>query len=102
MVLGASLPPELLAWESRGSYLRVGAGSHRLYVQSIGDSGARPADTLLLLHGFPESSYSFSRNVDALARRFHRVVLIELLGFGLSDKPLDHSCSLFEQADLAL
>jgi pimeloyl-ACP methyl ester carboxylesterase len=98
----ARLPPELLAWEARGTYLSVGPAGHRLYVQSVGAPGAAPADTLLLVHGFPESSFSFSRNVDALARRFARVVLVDLLGFGLSDKPTNHSYSLFEQADLAL
>jgi pimeloyl-ACP methyl ester carboxylesterase len=102
MATAAPLPPELLAWEACGRTVRVGAAGHRLYVQSTGDAEAPPANTLLLLHGFPESSFSFSRNVDALARRFRRVVLIDLLGFGLSDKPLDHSYSLFEQADLAL
>jgi pimeloyl-ACP methyl ester carboxylesterase len=98
----SSLPPELRAWESRGAYVRVGHDAHRIYVQSSGASGAAPEDTLLVLHGFPESSFSFSRNVDALARRFRRVVLIDLLGFGLSDKPREHSYSLFEQADVAL
>ena len=102
MSTAASLPPELLAWESRGHYVSVGPAAHRVYVQSIGAPVAAPADTLLLVHGFPESSYSFCRNVDVLARRFRRVVLIDLLGYGLSDKPLDHSYSLFEQADVAL
>lgn len=96
------LPASVLAWQSRGSFLRVGSGNHRLYVQSIGAADAAPADTLLLLHGFPESSFSYSRNVAALARRFRRVVLLDLLGFGLSDKPLDATYSIFEQADLAL
>jgi pimeloyl-ACP methyl ester carboxylesterase len=97
-----ALPPELLAWESRGTYIPVGPAAHRIYVQSIGAASAPAADTLLVVHGFPESSFSFSRNVDALARRFPRVVLLDLLGFGLSDKPKDQSYSLFEQADLAL
>lgn len=98
----SDLAPELLEWESRGSYLRVGPAGHSIYVQSVGAQDASAADTLLILHGFPESSFSFSRNVDALARRFRRVVLLNLLGFGLSDKPPDASYSLFEQADLAL
>jgi pimeloyl-ACP methyl ester carboxylesterase len=98
----SALPPELLAWESRGTYIPVGPAAHRIYVQSIGADSAPAPDTLLVVHGFPESSFSFSRNVDALARRFRRVVLLDLLGFGLSDKPADQSYSLFEQADLAL
>jgi pimeloyl-ACP methyl ester carboxylesterase len=96
------LPPEILAWEAAGEYLRVGVASHRLFARSIGRRDAAPASTLLLVHGFPESSLSFRHNVEALAARFDRVVLLDLLGFGLSDKPPGASYSLFEQADLVL
>jgi pimeloyl-ACP methyl ester carboxylesterase len=51
-----------------------------------------------VLHGFPTSSHDWHRILDRLARR-HRVVVPDLLGFGLSDKP-DQRYSLFEQADL--
>jgi hypothetical protein len=57
-----ALPPELLDWESRGTYLRVGPSSLRVYAQSIGAAPAGPASTLLVVHGFPESSFSFARN----------------------------------------
>lgn len=95
-----TLPPELEAWRSQGENVRV--RTHRLFARSIGDRGAPPDRTLLVVHGYPESSYSFHRNVDALAARFARVVLVDLLGFGLSDKPRDHSYSLFEQTDVLL
>jgi len=97
-----ALPDELRAWEAAGEYLRVGVAAHRLYVRSIGRRDAAPGSTLLLIHGFPESSLSFRHNVAALSRHFERVVLLDLLGFGLSDKPEGHSYSLFEQADLVL
>ena len=96
------LPPELLQWEARGRYVRVGPEQHAIYTQSVGASSASADHTLLLVHGYPESSFSFARNVDALARRFERVVLVDLLGYGLSDKPPGASYSLFEQADLLL
>ncbi len=99
---GATLPPELADWESRGTYVPVRPGSHRVYTQSAGASSAEPRDTLLLLHGYPESSFSFARNVEALRRRFARVVLVDLPGYGLSDKPTVVSYSLFEQADALL
>jgi pimeloyl-ACP methyl ester carboxylesterase len=51
-----------------------------------------------VLHGFPTSSHDWQRVLDRLTRR-HRVVLPDLLGFGLSEKP-DQRYSLFEQADL--
>jgi pimeloyl-ACP methyl ester carboxylesterase len=97
-----TLPSEIRSWEASGQYLRVGVPRRRIFVRSTGPRDAPPARTLLVIHGFPESSLSFRRNVEALSRRFDRVVLLDLLGFGLSDKPLDASYSLFEQADLVL
>ena len=53
---------------------------------------------LLLLHGFPSSSFDFAAlirclgDVDALT--------FDFLGFGLSEKPTDHVYSLLWQADL--
>jgi pimeloyl-ACP methyl ester carboxylesterase len=60
----------------------------------VGDHGP----PVLVLHGFPTSSHDWHRVLDRFARR-RRVVLPDLLGFGLSDKP-DQRYSLFEQADL--
>ena len=42
--------------------------------------------TLVLLHGYGESLMSWRAIADRLARR-HRVVALDLPGFGLSDKP---------------
>jgi pimeloyl-ACP methyl ester carboxylesterase len=54
---------------------------------------------VLLLHGFPSSSYDWrlllDRNPDLNALAF------DFLGFGLSEKPRDTENSLFWQADLA-
>lgn len=57
------------------------------------------AEPVLLLHGFPTCSYDWRLTVPALARD-RRVVALDFLGFGLSQKP-DHRFSLFEQADIA-
>jgi pimeloyl-ACP methyl ester carboxylesterase len=50
-----------------------------------GNSDSRP---LLLIHGFDPgaSSYEWRKNVDMLAEHFH-VYVIDLLGFGISDRP---------------
>ncbi len=53
---------------------------------------------LLLLHGFPSSSYDWQTMLDLLPGR--RVLAFDFLGFGLSDKPRDHTYSLMWQADL--
>lgn len=48
--------------------------------------------------GFPSSSYNFRDVVPHLQGRAW--VTMDLLGFGLSDKPRPHRYSLLEQADL--
>ena len=42
---------------------------------------------LLLLHGFPETGWSYAHNWDALAAAGHRVFIPDLKGYGGSDKP---------------
>ncbi len=84
-------------WTARGEQHQV--LGHRLFVVDQPHAGDGDAELpLLVLHGFPTSSYDWHRVLDPLVRR-HRVVLLDLLGFGLSDKP-DQRYSLFEQADL--
>ncbi|OBB69775.1 alpha/beta fold hydrolase [Mycobacterium sp. 852014-50255_SCH5639931] len=56
---------------------------HRLFFREAGDPNA-PA--LVLLHGFPTSSYMFRHLLPALADDFH-VIAPDHLGFGLSDAP---------------
>lgn len=55
----------------------------RLFYREAGDPNA-PA--VLLLHGFPTSSYMFRDLIPALADRYH-VIAPDHLGFGLSDAP---------------
>ncbi|OBG79320.1 MULTISPECIES: alpha/beta fold hydrolase [unclassified Mycobacterium] len=56
---------------------------HRLFFREAGDAAA-PA--VVLLHGFPTSSYMFRDLLPALADRYH-VIAPDHLGFGLSDAP---------------
>ncbi|HUO40907.1 MAG TPA: alpha/beta hydrolase [Mycobacterium sp.] len=56
---------------------------HRLFFRQAGDPNA-PA--LVLLHGFPTSSYMFRHLIPVLADRYH-VIAPDHLGFGLSDAP---------------
>ena len=53
---------------------------------------------LVLLHGYPSSSYDYRNVVGQLAGRAW--LTLDFLGFGLSDKPRPHRYSLLEQADL--
>lgn len=72
-------------------------------MRDCGDPSSGPGKTLLILHGFPESSFSFHKVLPGLEERFGRVVLFDMPGYGLSDKPVEsYGYSLFEQADAAL
>ena len=90
-----SLPPSVQRWRDSGAVVDVdGRG---VFVR---DSGDRSAPVVLILHGFPSSSYDWVEVVPRLTERA-RVVTFDMLGYGLSAKPTDARFSLFEQADLA-
>jgi pimeloyl-ACP methyl ester carboxylesterase len=65
----------------------------------VRQSGAGP--TVTLLHGFPGSSLEWSGIWDRLTAR-RRVIAVDLLGFGRSEKPVGHRYRLDEQADVVL
>lgn len=55
---------------------------------------------LLLVHGFPTASWDWARIWDDLIAAGYRVIALDMLGFGLSDKPASHTYSLIDQAEL--
>jgi pimeloyl-ACP methyl ester carboxylesterase len=81
-------------WRRRGAYVHV-RDVDVFYVME----GSGP--TLVVLHGFPTSSYDWSAAFSGLTAH-HRVVLVDLPGFGLSGKPKIYSYSLLEQTDVLL
>ncbi|HJP66152.1 MAG TPA: alpha/beta hydrolase [Actinomycetota bacterium] len=87
-------PDALVEWRSAGRSIDVEGRDIFVVEQGSGDRA------VLILHGFPGSSFDWHRVVPALARSF-RVVAFDFLGYGLSAKPPDARYSLFEQADLA-
>jgi pimeloyl-ACP methyl ester carboxylesterase len=79
-------------WQARGESVEF--RGYRIHL--LREEG--PGPLLLLLHGFPSSSFDWRL---LLAEEPGRNVLaFDFLGFGLSDKPRDHDYSLFWQADL--
>lgn len=91
-------------WKTNGTFLQsTKGGGMQIFVREVGISSASPDQTLLILHGFPESSLSFHRVLDGLAENFERIILFDFPGYGFSDKPqLGYSYSLLEQANVAL
>jgi len=88
-------------WKASGTFFSFGPFEHKIFVKEVGDKQAEANRTVLLIHGFPESSYSFHAVIKGLEKRFDRVVMLDMLGYGLSDKPTEgYTYSLFEQADV--
>lgn len=75
---------------------------HELFVREAGDP-SRP--TVVLLHGFPASSFMFRELIAALADRYH-VVAPDHLGFGRSASPpveaFDYTFDRLSELTLAL
>ena len=86
------LTERVLEWERRGS--SEDFGGHSIHV--FRRQGEGPL--LVLLHGFPSSSYDWRLLLERMPTR--NVLAFDFLGFGLTDKPREHDYSLFWQADL--
>lgn len=56
----------------------------RLHVQTAGPGGGDP---VLLIHGFPETSYEWRHQIPALAEAGYKVIAPDTRGYGKSDKP---------------
>ena len=93
-VAGAMVAANKFIEAAVGELDTVLTGEERRYPWKYGDmfytvKGASSAKPLLLIHDFSPgaSSYQWRKNIDALAEQF-RVYAIDLLGFGLSDRPV--------------
>jgi pimeloyl-ACP methyl ester carboxylesterase len=87
--------PRLESWHAAGRSLSFEGND--IFFR---DSGGKPdAEVLLLLHGFPTSSFDWHLVWEALTKRF-RVVTADMLGFGFSAKPRNARYSILVQADL--
>ncbi|NXL53408.1 MEST protein, partial [Podilymbus podiceps] len=91
------LSPALLSWRSSGGYFTY-KDQNIFYRDSTGAVGS--SDIVILLHGFPTSSYDWYKIWEGLTQRFHRVIALDFVGFGFSDKPRPHHYSIFEQASI--
>jgi pimeloyl-ACP methyl ester carboxylesterase len=85
--------PTVTSWHEAGEYLSI--NGHEIFHLSMGSG-----EPLLVLHGFPTSSYDYARIAPLLAGHY-RLILFDMLGYGYSDKPREHRYSLFDQADIA-
>lgn len=91
--LSATASPLTRAWERAGRYIEV--PGQTLFVVERGQG-----PVVLLVHGFPTSSYDYRPLMDRLSARC-RCISFDFPGYGLSSKPAAYSYSLFQQADAA-
>ncbi|MCI0356723.1 MAG: alpha/beta hydrolase [Acidobacteria bacterium] len=91
------------AWFAGGERVQVvlpplqPGGAARVW--SIFSRVAGQGPWLTLLHGFPTCSWDWAP-IAPLLEPHRRLLLLDFLGFGDSDKPYRHKYSLFEQADI--
>jgi pimeloyl-ACP methyl ester carboxylesterase len=69
-------------------------GGHRIAYWQSGRG-----ECIVLIHGFPSASWDWHHLWPTLSQS-RQVLALDLLGFGLSDKPHPHQYSLCEQADI--
>ena len=86
------MTPDVHQWQRGGQFFDH--RGHQIFWREEGSG--RP---LLLLHGFPTSSWDWVKVWPELVRRYH-VVAPDLLGFGWSEKPRHYDYLLTGQADL--
>ena len=57
--------------------------------------------TIILIYGFPTSSFDYKQTISSLAEHY-QVLVFDHLGFGFLDKPVDYTYSLVDQAEQAI
>ena len=92
------LPETVKEWVAKGrNFVFQG---HNVFVHSSGQAGK---EGVLIVHGYPGSSWDWNEVVPPVAEQT-RVVVPDMIGYGQSDKPLEgtykESFSLILQADM--
>lgn len=95
-------PDAVPAWETAGQRVPLpGAGPPvEVWYADLPATGPPRDDPMLVLHGFPTSSFDWRLAVERFRAAGFRVVLLDFPGFGLSGKP-DQRYSIHRYADAA-
>ncbi len=86
------MSPTLLAWQQAGTFFNW--QGHRIFYRKAGSG-----PPLLLIHGYPVSSYDWHRIWDDLATHFS-LIAPDMLGMGFSDKPRNHAYTIAHHAQM--
>lgn len=94
------LPSEnLKKWERDGRYVKYGQYDI-FYHDNLAENVNKGSDVVLMVHGFPTSSYDWHKISEGIRMSIGRIVAIDMLGFGFSDKPHDINYTVALQADI--
>lgn len=80
------------SWKSQGEYFSF-YGKEIFYVKK------GEGESLLILHGYPYSSFEWSKMIVILSKAYS-VVVLDLLGMGFSDKPKEYNYSFEEHCEI--
>jgi pimeloyl-ACP methyl ester carboxylesterase len=82
--------PDTTRWKHRIAAITTSSGeSLRLnYIDCASPPSSEPKGTILLIHGFPQTSYQFRHVITPLSDAGYRVIAPDYRGAGQSSKPL--------------
>ncbi len=78
----------LPGWDFAPNYIEDLPGYEGLRMHYV-DEGPKDGTTFLCIHGEPSWSYLFRKMMPVFTAAGHRVVAVDMFGFGRSDKPAD-------------
>lgn len=94
--------PTEIDWESYAKQIHHPESSRftevdglRIHYQEFGEPAAKP---LVLIHGYSASTFTWSFAAPFLAQKGFRVFVVDLIGFGLSEKPAWSDYTIDSQA----
>lgn len=105
--LKENFSPKFLEWFNQGKYFLY-KGVHNIfyvheYFENYKLDSNEDLPSLVLLHGFPTSSYDYQKVWKLLGNnqnKFKSILTFDYLGYGFSDKPNDYEYSIFDMADM--
>ncbi|MBM9549059.1 alpha/beta hydrolase [Leptospira sp. 201903074] len=84
--------PELNEFEQSGKYLNF--QGHSIFYRTLGEG-----ENLFLLHGYPFNSFDWNLVIPKLSKN-RKIILLDFLGMGFSDKPKNHKYTFEEYAEI--
>ena len=90
----SNISSQVQQWRQRGEILPLLGRS--IFVI---DEGSHDLPVIVLVHGFPTSSWDWHPIWDTLGENY-RLIALDMLGFGFSEKPNNRDYSIHGQADI--